>query len=112
MDRVTGVATLSRHEKEFSQRHTVRDRYDVGTWNHDLACPYLLQLEDRLQHVLLVSIQDAPEGGLLDDDPQFLLGVGFLGLGGGGTRIRAKAGSPIHPSPNEEIVMPSWHTER
>src|SRR3712207_7403293 len=68
MDRVTRVAALSRHRKEFSQGHTVRDRYDVGTRNHDLACSYLLHLEDRLQHVLLVGIQNAPEGGLLDDD--------------------------------------------
>src|SRR5829696_7595546 len=29
-----------------------------------------------------------------------------------GSRRWAKAGSPIHPSPSEEIVMPSWHTER
>src|SRR5215207_3320401 len=29
-----------------------------------------------------------------------------------GSRRCLKAGSPIHPKPSEEMVIPSWHTER
>src|SRR5215208_1187785 len=29
-----------------------------------------------------------------------------------GSRRCLKAGSPIHPKPSEELVIPSWHTER
>jgi hypothetical protein len=83
MDWITCVVAPRRYREEFPQRHARRERDYVRARDHDLARPPLLQLEDRLEHVLLAGVQNAPASGLLDDDPQLLLGVGLLGLGGG-----------------------------
>src|SRR5215203_2758555 len=81
-DGVAGVVA-SRGRNQLLQYRGSLECDDVRPRNHDLSGPRVLQLEDRLQHVLLARVQDAHARRLLDDDAQLLLRVGLFRLRGG-----------------------------
>src|SRR5829696_1729539 len=115
VDRVAGIVTRRRDRDKLLQVHLRRERDDIGAGDHDPARNLVVELEDRADHLLLVSLEHASPGRLPDQGPDLALRVRVVALGG--RRVSQEPGDGVgrpveHHDAGQQQIVEEPHERR